>query len=92
MWTGKCSLVKGVSKQPLLLSSMLSREKQATPRFLPAGLPFSICYFWALDGIMVHDGIVGNGDDILLMRSVVIKQFSEKKNLPLNYVSGFVSL
>ena len=41
---------------------------------------------------MVHDGIVGNGDDILLMRSVVIKQFSEKKNLPLNYVSGFVSL
>ena len=37
MWTGKCSLVKGVTKQPLLLlSSMLSREKQATPRFLRA--------------------------------------------------------
>ena len=30
VWTGKCSLVKGVSKQPLLLlSSILSREKQA---------------------------------------------------------------
>jgi hypothetical protein len=39
VWTGKCSLVKGVSKQPLLLlSSMLSREKQATPRFLPAAV------------------------------------------------------
>ena len=37
MWTGKCSLIKGVTKQPLLLlSSMLSREKQATPRFLRA--------------------------------------------------------
>ena len=37
VWTGKCSLVKGVTKQPLLLlSSMLSREKQATPRFLRA--------------------------------------------------------
>ena len=35
--TGKCSLVKGVTKQPLLLlSSMLSREKQATPPFLRA--------------------------------------------------------
>ena len=30
VWTGKCILVKGVSKQPLLLlSSILSREKQA---------------------------------------------------------------
>ena len=37
VWTGKCSLVKGVSKQPLLLlSSMLWGEKQATPRFLLA--------------------------------------------------------
>ena len=37
VWTGKCSLVKGVTKQPLLLLfSMLSREKQATPRFLRA--------------------------------------------------------
>ena len=37
VWTGKCILVKGVSKQPLLLlSSMLWGEKQATPRFLPA--------------------------------------------------------
>ena len=37
MLTGKCSLVKGVTKQPLLLlSSMRSREKQATPRFLRA--------------------------------------------------------
>ena len=40
MLTGKCSLVKGVTKQPLLLlSSMRSRERQATPRFLrTAGL------------------------------------------------------
>ena len=35
----KCSLVKGVTKQPLFLSSMLRIEKQATRRFLwAAGL------------------------------------------------------
>ena len=41
--TGKCSLVKGVTKQPLLLlSSMLSREKQAKSQFLQAaGLPLA---------------------------------------------------
>ena len=51
MWTGKCSLVKGVTKQPLLLlSSMLSREKQATPRFLrAAGLVMTMRnYTWYL--------------------------------------------
>ena len=43
VWTGKCSLVKGVSKQPLLLlSSMLWEEKQATPRFLPAAWLFGM--------------------------------------------------
>ena len=44
VWTGKCSLVKGVSKQPLLLSSMLWEEKQATPRFLPAAWLFGMLH------------------------------------------------
>ena len=52
--TGKCSLVKGVTKQPLLLlSSMRSREKQATPRFLRAAGLMALLPIRALGGSIV---------------------------------------
>ena len=52
MLTGKCSLVKGVTKQTLLpLSSMLRREKQATRRFLRAA---GLVGRWLVSKCQIH--------------------------------------